>query len=49
MEFLQNVLVVITALFAFGYLFQKFVWKPSFLKGKSSKNDCGDSGCGGCH
>lgn len=42
MELLQEILVFITFLVASGYLFTKFVWKPSFLGGK--KKDTGACG-----
>tara|TARA_R110002020_G_scaffold233171_2_gene444923 strand:+ start:532 stop:684 length:153 start_codon:yes stop_codon:yes gene_type:complete len=50
MELLQNILVLITFLVALGYLVTKFIWKPSFLGGGSSKDKsaCGKDDCG-CH
>ena len=48
MELLQEILVFLTFLIASGYLFTKFVWKPSFTGGKSKKQDkaCGVTDCG---
>lgn len=47
MELLQEILVFITFLLAFGYLITKFVWKPAFLSGgKKNKPACGVSDCG---
>lgn len=49
MEILQEIIVLVIFAFAVGYIFTKFIWKPSFLKknGGSGKN-CGGSDCG-CH
>ncbi|MGA8852992.1 MAG: hypothetical protein WB492_02330 [Christiangramia sp.] len=46
MEILQEILVFITFLIAAGYIFTKFVWKPSFIGGKKKEKACGVSGCG---
>ncbi len=49
MELLQQILVILTFVFALGYLITKFIWKPAFLKGKKdSEKACGitDCGCG---
>ncbi len=46
MELLQEILVFITFMIASGYLFTKFIWKPSFLGGKKKTGSCGVSDCG---
>ncbi|MDR9457589.1 MAG: hypothetical protein RI572_09275 [Salegentibacter sp.] len=46
MELLQNILVLISFLFALGYLFTKLIWTPSFLTKKKTTKSCGVSGCG---
>ncbi len=48
METLQNIIVLLIFLVAVGYLITKFIWKPAFLGGKSSKKSCGEDDCG-CH
>lgn len=49
MELLQEIIVFVIFFFAVGYIFTKFIWKPSFLKrGKKSGKTCGGSDCG-CH
>ena len=48
MQSIQLILVLIVFGFALGYLIQKFIWKPSFLKGKKASKNCGDDNCG-CH
>lgn len=50
MEIIQEILVFITFFFAVGYMFTKFVYKPSFVFGgkKDKSKSCG-SGCGSCH
>lgn len=49
MELLQQIIVFVIFTLAVGYIFTKFIWKPSFLKkGKDTGKDCGGSGCG-CH
>ena len=48
MELLQEILVFVTFLFASGYLFTKFVWKPAFLSGNKKSKACGEDDCG-CH
>ncbi len=46
MELIQEILVLITFLFALGYIITKFIWKPSFLSGKKKAGSCGVSDCG---
>lgn len=47
---LQEIIVILVFLIALGYLVTKFIWKPAFLKKKSSGGgDCGNDGCSGCH
>ncbi|WP_416445432.1 hypothetical protein ACH3O9_06400 [Leeuwenhoekiella sp. A16] len=49
MEWIQNALVLLIFLAAAGYLVTKFIWKPAFLGGNSSKKGgCGKDDCG-CH
>ncbi|MAW96134.1 MULTISPECIES: FeoB-associated Cys-rich membrane protein [unclassified Leeuwenhoekiella] len=45
---LQNIVVLLIFLIAVGYLITKFIWKPSFLGGKSNGKSCGSDNCG-CH
>ncbi len=46
---LQEILVLITFLFAVGFMITKFIWKPAFLKPKKkSDKACGAKDCG-CH
>ena len=45
---MQTILVLITFVFAVGFLVTKFIWNP-FKTSKSSKNKIGDhSDCGSC-
>lgn len=46
MEIIQEILVLITFIFAVGYLITKFFWKPAFLRKKKTAKACGVSGCG---
>lgn len=39
---IQNILVVITAGLAIGFIVRKFFWKPK----KASQKSCGTDGCG---
>ncbi len=43
MELLQEILVFITFVFAVGYMFTKFVYKPKFIFGRKKKSEkaCG--------
>jgi uncharacterized membrane protein YciS (DUF1049 family) len=46
---LQEILVLITFLFAVGFIITKFIWKPAFFKQKKkSDKACGAKDCG-CH
>ncbi|MGB7786104.1 MAG: hypothetical protein WBL27_08400 [Salinimicrobium sp.] len=47
---IQEILVFITFSFAVGYMFTKFIYKPSFIFGKEKSKASGcDTGCGSCH
>lgn len=48
MELIQHILVFLTFLIAAGYLFTKFIWKPSFMKKSKKDKACGMSDCN-CH
>jgi len=41
MQTLQNILVIVTVLFAVGFLVRKFIWKPK----KKATKSCGSDGC----
>ena len=49
MELIQEILVFITFSIAVGYMFTKFVYKPSFLFGNKRKDSGCETGCGSCH
>ena len=49
MHTIQEILVFITFIIAVGYMFTKFVYKPSFIFGDNKTKSSCESGCGSCH